>query len=72
MDALVEKLSKMKNTSTQKRFLKKKGYTESDIPSILDKVHFLQKGRRKFPRASQMRYTEYVLSPSILNGNCPI
>ncbi|MHA1109508.1 MAG: RsmD family RNA methyltransferase [Promethearchaeota archaeon] len=48
----------MKKTSTQIRFLKNKGFSEPDISLILKKVKFLRKGFKKFPRASQMQYTE--------------
>lgn len=64
MDALVEKLSRMKNTSTQKHFLKKKGFEESEILEILIRVRFLQRGLKKFPRASQMQYEESSIAQS--------
>ncbi len=64
MDALVEKLSKMKNKSTQIRYLKNKGYSDSEIPPILDKARFLQKGLKKFPRAAKMHYTDESIAQS--------
>ena len=64
MDALVHKLSHMKDTTTQKRFLKKKGYSEEKIQEILKDVKFLQKGLKKFPRADQMHYTAEDIAQS--------
>ncbi len=64
MDSLIQKLSQMKNKSTQKRFLKKNGYSEEEIQEIMKKVKLLQKALRKFPRASLMHYTESAMAQS--------
>lgn len=64
MNELVQKLSYMKKTSSQRQLLKKKGYSDEEILEIMREVKFFQKGMKKFPRAAKMQYTESSIAQS--------
>lgn len=56
MDPLINELSKIRDIKRRKILLKKRGIREPELSRILDQVHFIVKGKEKFPRAAQMMF----------------
>ncbi|MHA2121572.1 MAG: hypothetical protein ACW990_10245 [Promethearchaeota archaeon] len=56
MEILIKKLAQIRDVKKRRILLAKKGLNKSEIEEILEKVHFQVKGKKKFPRASQMKF----------------
>jgi len=56
MEKLVSELSKIRDVKRRRIILKKRGIKEPELSSILDRVHFIVKGKEKYPRATQMKF----------------
>ncbi|MHA1932135.1 MAG: hypothetical protein ACW96X_06320 [Promethearchaeota archaeon] len=57
MDSLIKRLSQIRDVKKRRVFLEKKGLRKSEIEKLLEEVHLQVKGREKFPRAAQMKFT---------------
>ncbi|MFX1454100.1 MAG: hypothetical protein ACFFDB_01875 [Promethearchaeota archaeon] len=62
MDKLITKLTQIRDVNKRRIFLRKKGFAKSEIEKILEKVHLQVKGRKKFPRALQMKFNRENLA----------
>ena len=56
MEQLIIELSKIRDVKRRRKLLKTRGIKEPELSSILDQVHFITKGKEKFPRAAQMKF----------------
>ncbi|MHA2400262.1 MAG: hypothetical protein ACXADU_15415 [Promethearchaeota archaeon] len=57
MESLIKRLAQIRDVKKRRFLLEKQGFSKSEIEEILRKVHFQVKGKKKFPRASQMKFT---------------
>ncbi len=62
MDRLIEELVKVRDVCKRRSILNKKGLDKDQIEDILERVHFLVKGRLKFPRAHLMKFSREGLA----------
>jgi len=56
MEQLIIELSKIRDVKRRRNLLKMRGIKEPELSGILDQVHFINKGKAKFPRAAQMKF----------------
>ncbi|MHA2130745.1 MAG: hypothetical protein ACW99L_12290, partial [Promethearchaeota archaeon] len=59
---MIEKLSQIRDVKERRKFLEKQGLNKSKIEQILEEVHLKVKGKKKFPRANQMRFNREGLA----------
>ncbi|MHA2283155.1 MAG: hypothetical protein ACXAC5_20125 [Promethearchaeota archaeon] len=57
MDSLINRLSQIRDVKKRRVFLENKGLTKPEIEKLLEKVHLRIKGKKKFPRAHQMKFS---------------
>jgi hypothetical protein len=62
VEKLIIEASKIRDVKGRRRFLKKRGIKGAKLEEILEKSHFLAKGKKKFPRADQMKFTRESLA----------
>ena len=51
MEEIFNNLTQIRDGKKRRAFLKRKGLSKTEIDKILEEVHILVKGRKKFPRA---------------------
>jgi len=56
MDSLIYSLSQIRDVKKRRIFLEKKGFGKPEIEKLLEVVHLRIKGKKKFPRAHQMKF----------------
>ena len=56
MDTLIYSLSQIRDVKKRRIFLEKKGFGKPEIEKLLEVVHLRIKGKKKFPRAHQMKF----------------
>ena len=56
MESLIDRLSQIRDVKKRRTFLKNKGLSEPEIERLLEEVHLRVKGKKKFPRAHQMKF----------------
>ena len=56
MDPIIYKLSQIRDVKKRRIFLEKKGFSKPEIEKQLEEVHLRIKGKKKFPRAYQMKF----------------
>ena len=64
MEKLIKKLSLMRDVKKRRSYLNIRGFETEELERILEQVHFRVKGKKKFPRADQMRFTREGLAQS--------
>ena len=62
MESLLDTLSQIRDVKKRRVFLERKGFTKPEIEDILEKVHLQIKGKKKFPRAHQMKFSREGLA----------
>jgi hypothetical protein len=58
----LEKLLEIRDVSKRRDLLVRAGLAEEEIEELLERVHFLRKGKEKFPRAAKMRFSREGLA----------
>ncbi|MHA2394038.1 MAG: hypothetical protein ACXAEX_19055 [Promethearchaeota archaeon] len=62
METLINKLAQIRDVKKRRNYLVTKGFHKSEIDKILEEVHLHIKGKKKFPRANQMKFTKESLA----------
>ncbi len=62
MGSLIDTLSQIRDVKKRWIFLEKKGFGKIEIEKLLEEVHLQVKGKKKFPRAHQMKFSRDGLS----------
>ena len=62
MDSLIDRLSQIRDVKKRRSFLEKKGLNKLEIEKLLEQVHLQIKGKKKFPRAQQMKFNREGLA----------
>jgi len=62
MDSLIDRLSQIRDVRKRRIFLENKGFNKPEIERLLEEVHLHVKGKKKFPRASQMKFSREGLA----------
>ncbi len=57
MESLINRLSQIRDVKKRRTFLEKKGISKPEIEKLLEEVHLQIKGKKKFPRAHQMKFS---------------
>ena len=61
-EGLIKRLETIRDVSKRRAVLVGEGLDEPQIEALLDQVHFRTKGKEKFPRAKDMRFTREGLA----------
>ena len=62
MDSLFNKLSQIRDVTKRRIYLERKGLSKPEIERLLEEVHLQIKGKKKFPRAHQMKFNREGLA----------
>lgn len=61
-ESLIDKLSQIRDVKKRRVLLEKKGFGKPEIEKLLEEVHLRIKGKLKFPRAHQMKFSRDSLA----------
>ena len=61
-ESIIDKLSQIRDVKERRNLLVKKGFGKPEIEKLLEEVHLRIKGKLKFPRAHQMKFSRDSLA----------